>query len=73
MKRQTITQYIRANFEPGSEPSRATVIRWLESGQLNGVKIGGKWYVSGENVSDDHGLAELLDDFDREAANYGHG
>lgn len=72
MKRQTITQYIRANYEPGSEPSRATVIRWIKDGRLKGFQAGagGPWYVTGENFTGDQGLADLFDEFDQEAAQY---
>lgn len=73
MKRQSITQYIRANFEEGSQPSRSTVIRWLEKGDILGVKIGRKWFVYCENPSGDQGLADLFDEFDKEAANYADG
>lgn len=70
MKKQTISQYQASQFEPGSAPSRATVIRWLEKGQLAGEKIGGRWYVDAEQFDDydaEGSLESVITDFEEKA------
>lgn len=69
-KRYTITRYLEEYFEPGSAPSRSTVIRLLDRGDLPGEKIGKVWYVMPDKSANDQGLDDLITEFDKEAVQY---
>jgi len=72
-KRYTITEYMRQFFEAESKPTRATIIRRLNNGQLSGVKEGGTWYVTPEKNTENQELNTLFAEFDKKAAQYGNG
>lgn len=56
----TIEAYIEKTFAPGSEPHPSTVRRWIESGKLNGQKMGGRWYVKTDEPTNDPRANEIL-------------
>ncbi|UYK82270.1 helix-turn-helix domain-containing protein [Xanthomonas sacchari] len=41
----TVHVWVGKYFAEGSAPTELTVRRWLLSGSLPGMKIGGTWYV----------------------------
>jgi hypothetical protein len=41
----TLKQYRAVRFARGSEPSMATLKRWVNAGTLPAKMIGGRWYV----------------------------
>lgn len=46
MKRlMTIAQFREQHFAKGSAPTEKTLKGWIESGDLTGQKIGGRYYV----------------------------
>ena len=40
-----LSQYLNKHFAEGSKPTRETAIKWIESGDVVGRKLGGNWYV----------------------------
>ena len=48
-KKMSISQYIEREFTPGSEPARKTVLNWIKDGAIEGIEIGGKYYVYEDN------------------------
>ena len=40
-----ISQYIKREFAPGSEPDPRTIISAIQRGEIPGQKIGGQWFV----------------------------
>lgn len=42
----TIPEYLKNQFTPGSAPSVYTVRNWINQGIINGVKIGGVYYIA---------------------------
>ncbi len=59
-KKMGIPEYIRTEFTPNSRPHPTTVIRQIERGDLNGVKIGGRWYVIKDMSTGDPLADEIL-------------
>lgn len=46
MKRlMTLAQFREQHFAKGSAPTEKTLKGWIESGELTGQKIGGRYYV----------------------------
>lgn len=45
MAYMTIPKYILKHFEPGSQPDRRTVKKWIDSGEIAGRRIGNQYYV----------------------------
>lgn len=51
-KLMTIPEYLKHQFAPGSAPSVYTVRNWINQGKIDGVKIGGSYYIAnGDSVS----------------------
>ena len=51
-KLMTIPEYLKNQFEPDSAPSVYTVRNWINQGIIDGVKLGGVYYIAnGINVS----------------------
>ena len=46
----SVSQWISINFEPDSAPTHRTVCQWLRTGELEGIKIGGLWYLPSLNI-----------------------
>ncbi len=46
----SVSQWICINFEPDSAPAPQTVCQWLRAGELEGVKVGGLWYLPSPNI-----------------------
>jgi hypothetical protein len=46
----SVSQWISTNFEPDSAPAPQTVYQWLRAGKLEGIKIGGSWYLPSLNI-----------------------
>lgn len=44
-RKMSIDQYLEREFSPGSEPCRKTVINWIKAGVIDGVELGGKYWV----------------------------
>jgi len=44
-RKMSIDQYLEREFTPEARPTQKTVINWIKSGKLDGVKFVGKWYV----------------------------
>lgn len=59
MKLQSIENWAKEHFVPGSEPDLQRVRRLLREGELPGRKVGGKWYVDLDGFE-----SEPLDDTD---------
>jgi len=49
-KLMTVQQYIDETFVEGSAPHKATVYRWIRRGEIDGVRIGDRYYVSAEQT-----------------------
>ncbi|MGB0662828.1 MAG: DNA-binding protein [Pontibacterium sp.] len=45
-KLMKVSAYRNKYFEEGSAPSRSTVRRWIDNGELPGEVIGGNYYVN---------------------------
>ena len=45
-KLMTIPEYLKHQFAPGSAPSVSTVRRWVNQGKIDGVKMGGVYYIA---------------------------
>jgi hypothetical protein len=41
----SVSRWITTNFDAESAPTPQTVCQWLRAGELEGVKIGGLWYL----------------------------
>ncbi len=50
-KLMTVQQYIDETFVEGSAPHKATVYRWIRRGEIDGVRIGDRYYVSAEQTT----------------------
>jgi len=48
MKLMSVEAFRRKHFDPESAPMTNTIRRWLASGMLPGLQIGGLWYVDEE-------------------------
>lgn len=76
-----LTEWIKQNYEPGSEPSRNTIIARIQDGTIDGVQIGPKgkngargcaWYIYTDEITpENQEFADLLAEFKQEALNYG--
>jgi hypothetical protein len=44
-KKMSIEAYIKREFTVGSEPSRKTIVTWIKKGIIQGVELGGKYWV----------------------------
>jgi len=42
----TIPEYLKHQFAPGSAPSIRTVRTWVNSGTIDGIKLGGVYYIA---------------------------
>ena len=49
-KLESITLYTLTEIEPILGVTHRTLLTYIKDGRLKGVKIGGKWKVSGENL-----------------------
>ena len=45
-KLMTIPEYLKHQFEPDSAPSVYTVRNWINQGIIDGVKLGGVYYIA---------------------------
>lgn len=44
-RKMSIEKYLEAEFEPDSRPCRKTVVNWIKNGVIDGVELGGKYWV----------------------------
>lgn len=44
-RKMSIDQYLDQEFVPGSQPCRKTVVNWIKAGVVDGVELGGKYWV----------------------------
>lgn len=45
MRLMTIHAWIAKYFADGCSPTEITIRRWIQTGSLPGMKLGGKWFV----------------------------
>lgn len=60
MKKIKLSKWIEKEFVPGSEPTQATVRRWIERGDINGVKLGETYYVYYDEFDTGNELADII-------------
>lgn len=58
-RKMSIEQYLDREFTLESRPTPKTVRNWLEKGVIDGVKLGGNWYVY-ETVTEADRLVERV-------------
>jgi hypothetical protein len=46
----TVSQYAEMTFEEASRPKHRTMLSWIESGDLNAVKIGRAYYIDPDDA-----------------------
>lgn len=44
-RKMSIDEYCEREFTDGSAPSRRTVVNWINKGVIEGVCLGGKYWV----------------------------
>lgn len=65
MKLMNISEYRRKRFVGTQAPSLSTLKRWIQSGEIPGRKIGGRYYVdmvAESKRSGDAKVDEILED-----------
>lgn len=55
-----ISQYIKREFAPGSEPDRRTIISMIQRGELAGQKVGGQWFIEDRQSSTGNEIADSI-------------
>ena len=55
-----ISQYIKREFAPGSEPDRRTIISMIQRGELAGSKVGGQWFVEEQQSTTGNDIADQI-------------
>lgn len=56
-----LSQYRQKQFVDGSRPTMRTLKRWIETGEIDGERIGGNYYVRvGEIKPVNHLVAKVL-------------
>lgn len=46
-----LSHFIKTEFGPGQAPTKATLMRWIDSNELPGRKIGNIYYVDMQKFS----------------------
>lgn len=60
MKKITIKEYLKREFDEGSAPTERTIRNWCEDQTINAKKIGGKWYILMEEAKINPMAARVL-------------
>lgn len=56
-----VSEWIAQNFAAGSQPAEATVRKWIRAGKVQGVIIGGSYYVEvGDAITTGNALADRV-------------
>lgn len=60
MRKMSIDEYLEREFTEGSRPTRRTVVNWIKTGVIEGVELGGKFWVYEPEITDADSLVQKV-------------